>query len=158
MTDLDPWNIRNTLSRCSHSRLGVWREAVEVHTEAIEEHDYILHMHELNCISTMAGGSTVTASIPAASSTVMITGEAQSGTETNEGLRPRPMVGMEDRLDAGSHCPGTQVRGQDQSEQVPSSISWMTVATCQTQVDKRAGISQTAEWPFSRLHEQQTDL
>lgn len=71
----------------------------------------------------MAGGSTVTADIPAASSTVMITGEAQSGAETNEGLRPRPMVGMKDRLDAGSHCPGAQVLGQDQSEQVPSSIS-----------------------------------
>lgn len=74
-------------------------------------------MRELNCINT------VTASVPAASSTVMTTGGAQSGAETKMGLRLKPMVGMEDRLDAGSHCPGAQVLGQDQSEQVPSSIS-----------------------------------
>lgn len=65
----------------------------------------------------------MTASIPAASSTVRITAGSQSGAGTKEGLRPRPMVGMEDRLDAGSRCPGAQVLGQDQSEQVPSSIS-----------------------------------
>lgn len=56
------WNIWITLSRCSHSRLDVCIGDGEVHTEAIGEHSAELfystvHMHELNCINTMAGGA-----------------------------------------------------------------------------------------------------
>lgn len=64
-------NIRITLSRCSHSRPDVCIGDGEVHTEAIGEHSAELfystvHMHELNCINTTVGESTVTASNPAA--------------------------------------------------------------------------------------------
>lgn len=73
------------------------------------------------------------------------TGEAASGAETDEDPRPRAAAGMEDRLDAGSHGPAAQVLGQDRGEQGSSTMSCMAGASCQTQADKSAGVTQTAD-------------
>lgn len=116
-----------------------------------------LHMHKLDCINTTAGATTVTASLPAASAT-----QSWFQERLSLGLRPRrtsvqdPWWGWKTGWcwEPLPWSPGTW----SGSDQVPSSLSWRTAATCQTQADGRVGISQTAACSSSRHHHQYTHL